>query len=259
VAHVRATLHHDTTRACSAYLQSADRHAPGLVEGLYLHGSVALGDYRSGVSDIDFVAVTGHTPDIDVVRAVHADLRRRLGRKPFFDGLYIGWDDLCHDPTHVPAGPSVHEWRVEAASRSERSLVTWHVLAQGGVAVRGPATADLDVYTDWPALADATRRNLVEYWTPWTQRRARGVVGLSGWATTWGVLGVARLRHTLDAGRITSKTDAADYALGAYNQRWHPIVREALRIRVGGPPVYRSPWRRRADLIGFMIASVHTV
>jgi hypothetical protein len=126
-------------RICDDYLTLADRHASGLVEGLYLQGSVALGDYRAGVSDIDFVAVTSR------------------------------------------AGPA----------------------------------------------------------------------GLSAWATTWGVLGVARLRHTLAAGRVTSKS-AAGHALRTYDQRWHRVVEEALRIRVGGPPLYRNPWRRRADLVGFL-------
>lgn len=237
-------------RTCAAYLQLADRYAPGLVEGLYLQGSVALGDYRPGVSDIDFVAVTSRTPEDGAVRAVHAELRRSRSR-PLFDGLYVGWDDLRRDPAQAAAGPAVHEWRVDPASRFERNLVTWHILAQAGVAVRGPAVADLGVHTDWPTLSEVTRRNLDEYWTPWLRRSARGVVGLTPWATTWGVLGVARLRHTLAAGQVTSKTDAAAYALDTYG-RWHRVVREALRIRVGGPPLYRNPWRRRADLTGFM-------
>jgi hypothetical protein len=233
------------------YLALADRHAPGLVEGLYLQGSVALGDYRPGRSDIDFVAVTGRAPDMEALRAIHHDLR--LGRRrPFFDGLYVCWDDLRRDPAQVAAGPAVHEWRLESASRFERQLVTWHVLAQAGVPVRGPAVASLGVHADWPALAAATRRNLDEYWVPWTRRRARGLVGLTAWATTWGVLGIARLRHTLAAGRVTSKTEAAAFALDAYEPRWHRVVREALRIRVGGRPAYRNPWRRRADLVGFM-------
>jgi Domain of unknown function (DUF4111)/Nucleotidyltransferase domain len=255
VARVVATLPADVARTCAAYLTLADRYAPGQVEGLYLQGSVALGDYRPGVSDIDFVAVTGQPPDPDIVRTIHRDLRRRH-RRPFFDGLYVGWDDLRRDPALAAAGPAVREWRVDAASRFERGLVTWHVLAQGGVAVRGPAVADLVVHTDWPALAEATRRSLREYWAPWTRRSARGATGLSCWATTWGVLGVARLRHTLEAGRVTSKTDAAAYALDTYDRQWHRIVREALRIRVGGAAMYRNPWRRRADLVGFMAQSL---
>ncbi|MEJ3749186.1 nucleotidyltransferase domain-containing protein [Actinomycetes bacterium KLBMP 9797] len=182
-----AGLDDGVARTCETYLRLADQHAPGLVEGLYLQGSIALGDYRPGVSDIDFVAVTGQPPDpaaVHDIRLIHAELRRRAG-KPFFDGLYVGWGDLRQDPARVAPGPAVHEWRVDPASRFERHLVTWHVLAQGGVAVRGPAVTDLGVHT------------------------------------------------TCD-------------------QRWHRVVREALRIRAGGPPLYRNPWRRRADAVGFL-------
>jgi hypothetical protein len=238
-------------RTCQSYLELADHHAPGLVQGLYLAGSVALGDYRPGVSDIDFVAVTARPADPEVLRTVHKGLRSRHPG-PFFDGLYLRYEDLQRDPELVPPGPAVQEWRLEPESRFERNLVTWHVLAQGGVAVRGPAVENLAIYTDWPALAGATRRNLVDYWTPWLARGGRGPTGLTRWACAWGVLGVARLRHTLAAGRITTKTEAASYALEVYDERWHRVVREALRIRVGGRPLYRNPWRRRADLVGFV-------
>ncbi|MDR7275447.1 nucleotidyltransferase domain-containing protein [Catenuloplanes atrovinosus] len=237
----------DPRDVAAAYLEIADRHAPGLVEGLYLVGSVALGDYHPGVSDIDFVAVTSSAPDVAAIRRIHAELHTRHAA-PDFDGLYVSWDDLRADPATLPPGIAAHEWRVSAASDFERNLVTWHVLAQGGVPIRGPAA---DVFTDWPALAASTRRNLETYWTPWVTQLSRSPLGLSEWATTWTVLGVARLRHTLAAGRVTSKTAAAAYATATYDPRWHRVIEEALRIRVGGRPRYRSPLRRRADLLGF--------
>lgn len=40
-----------------AFLQAVDLEAAGLVQGLYLVGSVALSDFRHHESDIDFVAV----------------------------------------------------------------------------------------------------------------------------------------------------------------------------------------------------------
>ncbi|MFI7541519.1 aminoglycoside adenylyltransferase domain-containing protein [Actinoplanes sp. NPDC049599] len=236
---------------CATYLELADRHAPGLVQGLYLQGSIALGDYRPGTSDIDFVAVVSGPPDLRALEVIHAGLRRVHGRT-CFDGLYVEPGDLRRPPSARPLGPAVHEWRVQPSSAFERNLVTWHVLAQSGVAVRGPAVGELGVHTDWPALAVATRDNLAGYWTRWRDVAARGPVGFSAQGTCWGVLGAARVRHTLAAGRVTSKTEAARYALETYDERWHRIVREALRIRVGGPALYRTPFRRRADLIDFL-------
>src|SRR3954453_12471101 len=82
---------------CATYLDLADRYAPGLVQGLYLQGSIALGDYRPGISDIDFVAVVSRTPDVRTLASVHADLRRVRG-SILFDGLYVEADDLRRDP-----------------------------------------------------------------------------------------------------------------------------------------------------------------
>ncbi|WP_283136859.1 nucleotidyltransferase domain-containing protein [Rhizohabitans arisaemae] len=238
------------------YLELADTRAPGLVEGLYLQGSIALGDYRPGRSDVDFVAVIGEGRDPGPLRRIHAELKARYA-KPHFDGLYVTWDDLRRDPAHTPARPHVRAHSFEAESREERHLVTWQVLAQGGVVVRGPAVAELGIHTDWDALAAATRENLAGYWTRWVARSTPplslwGLSALAGFRVTWGALGVTRLRHTLAAGEVTSKTAAAAYALTAYDERWHRLVREALRLRVGGPPLYRDPVRRRADLLGYM-------
>jgi hypothetical protein len=77
--------------AVDAFLQAVDAEAPGLVEALYLTGSVALGEFRPRTSDIDFVAVTSHRPDAAALAALgraHGRLRKRW-RKPYFDGLYV--------------------------------------------------------------------------------------------------------------------------------------------------------------------------
>ncbi|WP_212997596.1 nucleotidyltransferase domain-containing protein [Winogradskya consettensis] len=245
-----ADLDDDVAGTCAEYLALADSYEPGLVRGLYLQGSLALGDYHPGTSDIDFVAVVSRPPQLRALEAIHADLRRTRGAT-FFDGLYVNEGDLARDPDGLPDGPAVHEWRVDPASRFERNLVTWHVLHQGGTAVRGPA--DLDIHTDWPALAEQTRANLAGYWTGWRARTALGLAGVGEWNTCWSVLGVARLRHTLAAGRVTSKSEAAGFALETYEERWHRVIREALRIRRGeGRSLYRNPVRRHADVVGFM-------
>jgi hypothetical protein len=231
-------------KIADVYLARADAVAPGLVQGLYLEGSTALGDYREGVSDVDFVAVTARQPETEVIRAVHAGLPRR----PIFDGCYVTLDDLRRDPRSLPPGTAVHERRVNPST--PRSLVTWHVLAQGGVAVRGMDAPE--VFTDWPGLAELTLENLESYWRPWARRMRVSPVGLSGWAVTWGVLGAARLRHTLAAGRVTSKTEAGRFAVDTYGPRWERIVAEALRLRLGGPARYREPFTRRADLLSFL-------
>lgn len=47
----------DVKEACDNYLSLVDRYLSEKIKGLYLVGSIALNDYHSGKSDIDFVAV----------------------------------------------------------------------------------------------------------------------------------------------------------------------------------------------------------
>jgi hypothetical protein len=244
-----------------AYLMAVDAAAPGLVEGLYLTGSVALGDFRPHQSDIDFVAVVGARLDAarrTTLGRVH-DALRRGGRRPAFEGVYVTWEDLATDPLLVAPAPSFHDGRFSDAGRFELNPVTWHVLARHGVAGRGPVPADVVVAADPAGLARWSRGNLDGYWRRWRARRARlwspaGWAALGEWAPAWGVLGVSRIHFTLATGQITSKAGAGAYALEAFPRRWHRLLEECLRVRrgEGGPSLYRSRLSRRQEALAFV-------
>ncbi len=251
-----------------AFLEAVDAEAPGLVEGLYLVGSVALGDFRPHRSDIDFVAVTASRPDaarLAALERVHVRLQDRW-RRPFFDGIYVTWSDLASDPTHLDHCPSAHEGRFQPDGPGD--VIAWHTLAQHGVCCRGPAVADLTVWTDAAVLAAWTNENLDTYW----QRRvldggARlltpyGLIGLTEWACEWCVTGVSRLHYTLATSAITSKEGAGIYALATFPEQWRRVIEAALRIRraAGGRSLYWSPLARRRDVRAFtemVIADAH--
>jgi hypothetical protein len=82
--------------------------APGLIEGLYLEGSAALGDSQPHTSDVDFVAVTADRLDAHARLApgrVHSRLRGRIQR-PHFDGVYLTGADLtAGKPGHRGTSP----------------------------------------------------------------------------------------------------------------------------------------------------------
>ena len=70
----------------------------------------------------------------------------------------------------------------------------------------------------------------------------------------WFVLGTSRLHHLLATDALTSKTGAGRYALEAFDERWHPIVGEAMTLRQLGEETghYDDALDRRAqDTIGF--------
>jgi predicted nucleotidyltransferase len=242
------------------YLRTLEELAPGVVDAVYLTGSVAMGDFRTHASDVDFVAVTRESiyPKYRELWRTHARLRRER-RRPFFDGVYVTWDDLRRDPAAVVPGAVVHEGRWKNDVSGAANPVTWHELAWYGVRVLGPERDALAVWTDSATLVRWTRRNMADYWRPWHARARRplsvlGVAGLGSWAPAWGVLGVARQRYTIATGQLTSKHGAGEWAREVFAPRWHPIIDECLRIRTGagGPSSYASPFDRRRDALDFM-------
>lgn len=220
------------------YLEAVDAEAPGLVEGLYLTGSAALGDFRPHTSDIDYVAVTAARPDVTAVAALERAHRRLHDRwrRPFFDGVYVTWDDLAQDPTHTTAGLSSHDGRLHTNPNGPSDPVTWHTLARYGVACRGPEPAELDIWCDREVLASWTVGNLDSYWRRLLDHASRlrspwGLSALTPYVAVWVVTGVSRMHYTLSTGDITSKEGAGRYALQTFPERWHRVVNESLRIR----------------------------
>lgn len=244
------------------YLAMTDNEVPGLIQGLYLVGSVALNDFHPRASDIDFVAVSdrelGDTA-IEAVRRVHAQLAKRHPR-PQFNGPYVTWAELAADPRQTHPGPHVHgDGVLHTSVRAERHPVTWHTLAHHGIAARGPDPSSVDIWTDPTGLAAWIRQNLEEYWRPWHRRSSRllskpGFATLIDWAPAWGVLGVSRLHYTLATGKITSKDGAGVYARDTFPEHWHKIIDECLRIRREQPQrsSYRTILARRHDTLAFM-------
>lgn len=155
------------------YLSVADAEAPGLVEGLYLEGSAALGDYRPGASDVDFVAVTASEAPSGVVERIHA----RLGAYPF-EGCYLTWDDLSRDPAELGTRPRAHAGKINP--RGGLNPVTWHTLAQNGLTCRGPKPDELEIWHDPAALAAWTDGNLDRYWRRLVAR-ASHLASPGGW------------------------------------------------------------------------------
>lgn len=242
----------------AALIDLIEARLPGQLEAFYLTGSVAQGDYRGGLSDIDFVAVLRGPPDIAALSAAHAELAHRH-RHPDCDGIYILPGELAEPPSGT--GVSVRGGQVRI-SADERHPVAWLMLADHGIALRGRQPDSRWIAADREAAIQYSRQNLQSYWRNWldTRRRLVSVAGmalLSDDAITWGALGVARLHATILRGEVPSKAGAAAHAQSAFPDH-DRIIAEALRLRTdpAGRPSYGTPLARRRDLIAFMDAVI---
>ncbi len=243
-------------------LDLLDRHLDprNPVQGLYLTGSVALGDFHPAHSDIDFVAVTTRPltgAALDVLDHIHAALRGNLAH-PGCDGLYVTVDDLAGPPAKAAGRPYHLNGTFHPGDDCfDANPVTWQVLRDHAVAVRGPARDRLAVCADPRLLATWTLANLNGYWAGWVDRHTADLAvtphagQIDGQTAAWGALGVARLHYTLATGKITSKDGAGAYAMTAFPTRWHPTIAACRAARRRTAPT-RFPLAAFQEVLAFM-------
>ena len=259
----------DAATALGAYLDIVDSEAPGLVEGLYVVGSYALGDWLPDRSDIDIVAVTPEPAtdeDAAQLRLVHALLAERQPM-PSIDGPYVAWGDLVVEPATGLHRPWVLDGELHHDGDCfEINPVTWYTLATYGVAVRGPAPDVLGIPTDVEARVRFVVQNLQSYWTSVAGEVASACAlpeppSFDAASLEWCALGALRLHYTAFTGDVTSKCGAGEYGLEVAPREFHEVLRAALHLRKHGgasgdgtAPV--ELMRQAADLIRWTVDEV---
>jgi hypothetical protein len=246
------------------YLEIVDSAAPGLLEGLYVVGSYALGDWHEATSDIDIVAVTAEPAtekDAGALLAAHTLLSERLPR-PYVDGPYLAWGDL---PV-APATGLHRPWSLDGRFHHdgecfEINPVTWYTLATYGVTVRGPAVETLDIALDVNDRVRFVVDNLASYWTEVADQLAAVAPEREFDAASfeWCALGALRLHYTAFTGDVISKSAAADYGIGVAPEQFHSLLRGAAAMRrsqVTERRVVASEMRAAGDLIRWICADV---
>ena len=237
-------------RTVDEYLDAVDAAVPDLVEGFYVTGSVALGDFHPAISDVDAVALCCRVPttaQLDALEAVHRPSRPQL------DVLYVTGDDLRGDPAACSA-PHSHEGKFARHGAFAANPVEWRTLQTKALAVRGPALAQADVWFDPDVLRRWNADNLDAYWrgrVEWmttaepTEAVVRWEYGLQ-----WLVLGIPRLHHTISTLEVTSKTGAGHYALNVVDRRWHQVIETAIALRADrAAPLSASPAQLQRDAV----------
>lgn len=208
----------------------ADRCA-GLLSGLHIVGSAALGDVRPG-SDLDVVGELAAAPslaDVAVLAAAHA-------ADPLVEAVYVLPGDLAAPVDAASDGPWGAEGVLHAESRSfQLNPVTWQQLAEHAITVvGGPPSPPVS------GVAEFCAANLESYWAPLlddtTVRLAARPddqpVDASG--PEWLALGPPRLWHTIRTGEIVSKTRAGELAAARWPE-FAPLLADVLAARRGEP------------------------
>jgi hypothetical protein len=200
--------------------------------GMYLVGSLALGDFDPQVSDLDLILVTGGTLSDETVAALR-DLHQR------FDHSASAWAarlDAVYLPQEVVRGAS------PTAAAARYPILYWpellvleplesgwwpiqrDTLREHGVVVSGP---DPRLLVD-PVEPDELRRASAAKVADWHARAHGDPAWVAGLQVrrehTYVVLTLCRLLYTLDTGSVASKPVAARWAARTRASRWSELI-----------------------------------
>jgi hypothetical protein len=223
------TPYPDVDAAIGSLLDGAQTALGASFVGMYLHGSLASGDFRPETGDIDFLVATDKEVRggaLESLRALHAQLAADdpvWG--PELEGSYIPRDALRrHDPSnarhpHIERGERL---------RLERHWSDWvlqrHVLREQGLTLAGPPPETLIDPVGPDELRAAVRGIVREWWAPFIAEPTR--LEQDGYRA-YAVLTMCRALHTVEHGTIVPKREAAAWSAGALPARWSQLIRRA--------------------------------
>ena len=201
--------------------------------GLYLYGSLALGDFDPLTSDIDFIVltqkeITDHQFTALCELHAHFDQNNSTWGKKI-EAAYIPLDAFHHHPTASSLYPQIEKGTVLTRTPLE---IGWafqrYILREYGITVVGPSPHSLIDPVD-PLEMRQTAANIIRMW----QEQSRYDPSWLEWARiissqAFIVLTLCRIRYSLQTGSVTSKLAAARWAQAVYGPRWNLLIDRAL-------------------------------
>lgn len=205
--------------------------------GLYLYGSLSLGDFTPGSSDVDFLVVTREALP-PATRAALAALHARLAASevPYarkLEGWYFPRAVLRRDDPAARVPTIGADWPFGPSEPGPVWIIERWIVRERGVTVAGPPPATLIDPVSSGALRGAVRALLRDFW-------ARQLDG-PDWLRprdyqAFAILTMCRALHTLASGTVVSKPVAATWATAHLDPRWSPLIARALAWRHDARP-----------------------
>lgn len=225
-----------TRHLLERFTADAGRVVP--LEALWAHGSLALGDYQPGRSDLDLVALVG-APVTGPQRKQLEELHRTLiSQGPEAAGLHCSYVVRSQLPE---AGRDHVTWAQSRLFERPVTPVSRRELSTGGLSLFGPGPAGLVAEVTDRELAEFVRGDLKGFWYP---ASARPSLWLRDIWVDLGLLTLARASVTLRDGRLITKGQALEVLAewGAPDE----VVRDIHHRRYGtGPHRTSDAWRIR--------------
>ena len=205
----------------------------GHFRGMYLYGSLALGDFDPHTSDIDILVAT----DDGLGNDLFAGLRMMHERFDASDSPWVGRVEAAYIPVGVLRHSLPSEARYPQIERGgtlvrEPLEPGWvfqcESLRTHGIVVEGPEPQTLIDPVDREDMRGAVAAITGQWldqavhdpdWLNWVLRRKN---------QAFVVLTLCRMLYSLETGGVASKPAAARWAEATVDERWTPLITRAL-------------------------------
>lgn len=209
--------------------------------GLYLRGSLALGDFDPATSDVDFLAATerpiseGEFADLD---RVHADIAR--GSSPYRDrleGSYIHRAALKRFLPGERRHPSIGaDWDFGWGAHRDNWLLELWTVRERGVVLFGPDPKTLIDPISPEQIHAAVRSELAARLSDWAERPDPPDWLLPRYYQAFEVETVCRALYTLARAGLPTKPRAVAWALKTLPEPWSRLVERSRAWRTDRAP-----------------------
>lgn len=244
------------------YIDELSKILPTALKGVYLYGSIALGDYNEFHSDIDFIVVL-NTPltsgELNELDLLHDKLLKKYEEAKKFDGIFIQQSDVGKMNSDLTPYPYSHDGIFYHSGHWDINNVTWWILKKYGIVLMGSKIEDLSIEVSVKDLRATMDYNLNSYWKEKSDGRFREDEEI-----TWAVMTLCRIKYTLETDEVISKGEATKYGLENISVEWNVLLKECLRIweKSSDESLYKSMDQRAnevSDFIKYIIKTCNEV
>lgn len=211
------------------------------IEGIYLTGSIALGDFYPQKSDIDFLVLTTELPtqsEINQLAQLHESIQKAYP-KPVLNGVYLTQYHLQGNRINSTQAIHFQDGKLNKGV-FDMGPITLYELKTVAQVITGIPVQQLPIDIDLPRINAFMHRNINSYWQNWLYHHSSLVdrkllLVLFPGLTEWGILGVARQLYTLKRGTIVSKKAAGLACFEELPTQYQPILEMAIQTRMNTP------------------------
>lgn len=255
------TIPEKVNEVLKVYFNLFEYKFPTLLESYHIYGSISLGAFKYGSSDIDFIAILTRRiaeDELNLLKEIHANIKEMF---PEIDlmGFYITQTDLLPISNNEKSCACFIDGVFHGFMEFDKNSIDAYQLQRYGITVKGEKIDNYNFTIDWYILLKNMIDNLNSYWfnrlTSYKKFPSHSYLAslLSLKEIEWGVLGVSRIYYTINERDIKSKVGAGEYALETLPEKWHKIINESMRLRKGNKKsYYKSMIMRRKDAIDYM-------